>query len=158
MTVFDTLVAVSLVANGLLAGLFFAFTCAVSPALGRLDDRSFVEAFRSINAVILNGFFLSVFLLAPASAIAAAVSGGSGDRPSLSWVVIGAACSALTFIITVAANVPLNHALDAALTTTSAQHAEARTAFETAWNRWNLVRTLTSVGALAVLAGTSPMP
>ena len=88
---FDKILAVTLVANGLLAGLFFAFTCAVSPALGRLDDRSYVEAFRSINAVILNGWFLSVFL-APATAIAAAVVGGLGHRPSFSWVVVGAGC------------------------------------------------------------------
>ena len=44
MTTFDATLAVAIVANGLLAGLFFAFTCAVSPALGRLGDHAFVEA------------------------------------------------------------------------------------------------------------------
>ena len=152
MTAFDAMLAVGLVANGLLAGLFFAFACAVSPALGRLDDGSYVEAFRSINAAILNGWFLSAFFLAPASAIAAAVSGGLSQRPSFGWVVVGAACSALTFLITAAASVPVNHGLDAAPTATSAQYGEARLAFEAAWNRWNLARTLTSSGALALLA------
>ena len=155
MSKFDVILTVTVVANGLLAGLFFAFTCAVSPALGRLDDRSFVDAFRPINAVILNGWFLSVFFLAPATALVAAVWAATDRHPSFSWVVVGAVCSALTFGITIAANVPLNQALDAALTTTPAQCDAARTAFEAAWNRWNLTRTLTSLGALAVLAGAS---
>lgn len=155
MTLFDKILVVALVANGLIAGLFFAFTCAVSPALGRLDDGSYVEAFRSINAVILNGWFLSVFFLAPVAAIAAAALGGIEHRPSLWWVVVGAACSALTFVITAAANVPLNHALDAALSTTVAQYHEARLAFEATWNRWNFARTLASLGALTFLAGAN---
>ena len=135
-----------------MAGLFFAFTTAVSPALGRLDDHSFVEAFRAINSVILNGWFLTVFFLAPATAIAAAVWAGISHHPSFWWVLAGAICSLLTCIVTVAANVPLNEALDAALTSTTTQYAQARSAFEGTWNRWNLVRTLTSLGALAILA------
>ena len=81
MTVFDVTLSVAVVANGLLAGLYFAFACAVSPALGRLDSRSYVEAFRSINVVIVNGWFLSVFFLAPATAVAAAVLGGCRSPP-----------------------------------------------------------------------------
>lgn len=155
MNLLGKVLVVSLVANGLLAGLFFTFTCGVSPALGRLDDRSYVEAFRSINTVILNGWFLSVFFLAPATAITAAVLGTTSHHPFFWWVVAGAICSVLTVIITAAANVPLNHALDAALTTTSAQYDGARSAFEATWNRWNLARAFTSLGALALLAGAS---
>lgn len=152
MTTFDATLAIAIIANGLLAGLFFAFTCALSPALGRLDDHAFVEAFRAVNAVILNGWFLSVFFLAPAVAIVSAVWGGVARQPSLPWLVTGAICAVITFVITVAANVPLNHALDTALTTTSAQYRAARLAFEAAWNRWNLARTFTSVGALGLLS------
>jgi len=110
-----------------------------------------VTVFDKILAVT----FVANGLLAPATAIAAAVLGGLGHRPSFSWVVVGAACSALTFVITAAANVPLNHGLNAALTTTSAQYDEARLAFEATRNRWNLARTLTSFGALAFLAGAN---
>lgn len=152
MTAFDVIVTAAVVTNGLLAGLFFAFTCAVSPALGRLDDRSYVAAFRSINTVILNRWFLPVFFLAPAAAIAAAVVAALARHPSFWWTVVAAACSTFTFVITVAANVPLNQALDAAPGTTSTQYEQARSAFEAAWNRWNLARTLTSVGALVLLA------
>ena len=153
MNLLDKTLVVSLVANALLAGLFFAFTCAISPALGRLDDRSFVDAFRSINTVILNGWFLSVFFLAPATALTAAVWGTFAHHPFSWWVAAGALCSVLTVIITVAANVPLNHALDAALTTTPAQVEQTRWAFEATWNRWDFARTFTSLGALVLLAG-----
>ena len=38
MTAFDVIVTAAVVTNGLLAGLFFAFTCAVSPALVRASS------------------------------------------------------------------------------------------------------------------------
>ena len=36
--------AVSLITNGMLAGLFFVFSCAIYPGFRRLDDRSYVRA------------------------------------------------------------------------------------------------------------------
>ena len=57
-----------------------------------------------------------------------------------------------TLVITSAANVPLNRRLDAAPTPEEAAWRAARAGFERAWNRWNLLRTLTSVGALVSLA------
>lgn len=152
MTVYVKVVMAALVANGLLAGVFFVFACAVSPALGRLDDRAYVESFRSINTTILNGWFLAVFLVAPAAAIVAAVLGGVFHHPSLWWVALAAVCAVLSFGITAAANVPLNDALGTALTSTESQWHEARVAFETSWNRWNVARAITSVGALTLLA------
>mgnify|MGYP001609516366 CR=1 FL=1 len=139
--------AVALVANGILAGLFFAFACAVVPGFRRVDDRTFVLAFRAINRAILNGWFLLVFFAAPVSAVAAAVLGG------WSWELIAAAALAvLTFPVTVAANVPRNNALDAADATTAAGMRAERERFEGPWARWNLVRTVAAVGALVALA------
>ncbi|EGD55011.1 DUF1772 domain-containing protein [Gordonia neofelifaecis] len=145
-------VTVAVVMNGLLAGVYFAFACAVTPALGRLDDRSFVEAFRSINTVIQNGWFLTVLFLAPIVTVVAAVLGGVQRHPSF-WLLLAAAvCAVLTFVVTVVANVPLNDALDTARTATAGQYETARSAFEHAWRNWNVVRTVTGVAALALLA------
>jgi uncharacterized membrane protein len=139
--------AVALVTNGLLAGLFFAFACAVVPGFRRFDDRTYVLAFRAINRAILNGWFLLVFFAAPVSAVVAAVLGG------WSWGLIAAAALAvLTFLVTVTANVPRNNALDAAVDTTAAGMRAARERFEGPWARWNLLRTVTAVGALVALA------
>ena len=152
MTSLDTaVVAAAVVCNGLLAGTFFAFTCAIVPGLRRVDDRTYVTAFRAINQAILNSWFLAVFLGAPVLAAVAAVlwPGAAVGR----WlVVIGLVCAIATLAITVAVNVPLNRRLDAAATRTDEDVAAARRGFERRWNAAHLVRTLTGIAATAFLA------
>lgn len=144
---------VAIVLNGVLAGLFFSFSIAIIPGLRRSDDDTYVRSFRAINAAILNPMFLLVFCLAPLSALGAVVAPlWSGGAESLGWLVIGAVCSVLTFIITAGVNVPLNNALDKAEIDTEAQRRAVRQRFESRWNRWNHVRTLTSIGALVFFA------
>lgn len=67
----------------------------------------------------------------------------------------GAVCSALTFGITAARNVPLNQELKSIPIDTKYQRRTARRRFEKRWNRGNLARTVTSKGALIFLAGAS---
>ncbi|WP_134325367.1 DUF1772 domain-containing protein [Cumulibacter soli] len=149
----DALLVAAVVTNGLLAGLFFAFACAITPALRRVDDRTYVRAFRAINSSILNPVFMVVFLGAPATAIIGAIARVGADVPhSSGWVIAGGILSALTFLITAMANVPLNQGLDRADVDTDAQQHAARETFEARWNRWNLARTLTS--ALCILSLT----
>lgn len=144
--------SIAILANGLLAGIFFVFACAVVPGFRRVDDRTYVQAFLSINRAILNGWFLSVFIFAPLSAVVAAIhrfwSGGDGE---LVLLIAGAICSMLTFGITASVNVPLNRLLDEAPRDTEAQLKSARRTFETRWNQGNLARALTSLGAFVVL-------
>lgn len=143
--------AVAIVANGLLAGLFFAFACAIVPAFRRLDDRAYVHAFRAINAAILNPWFLTVFATAPLGAVAAVATEvwwGSGER--LALLVAAAGCSVVAFVITAAANVPRNRELERARADTEAGCAAARARFEAPWRRWNVLRTLTAVIAFAL--------
>lgn len=147
---------VAIITNGLLAGLFFVFSIAIGPGLRHVDDRTYVRAFRMINTAILNGKFLTVFFVAPIAAAGCAVLHLSRDgSASLPAVIIGAVCSALTFGITAAGNVPLNHELDRAPIDTDHQRRTARQRFETRWNRRNLARTLTSTGAVTFLAVAS---
>ena len=144
---------IAIVLNGLLAGLFFAFSIAITPCLRRTDDATYVRSFRAINAAILNPVFLLVFCLAPLFAVAAAVlRGWSGGSEPVVWLVTGALCSVLTFVGTAAVNVRLNNALDRADVDTESQRLAARERFEVRWNRWNHARTLTSIGALVFLA------
>lgn len=145
--------AVSLITNGLLAGLFFVFSCAICPGFRRMDDRSYVRAFRAINRTILNVWFLSVFCAAPLTAVASAIMIIGREEPTpLGWLVAGAACSVLTFVITAAGNVPLNRALEVAPADTEQQQCRARQDFEARWNTWNHARTLSSIVALTALA------
>lgn len=148
----DLILVVAIITNGLLTGLFFVFTCAISRAFRRVDDAIYVSAFRAINTAILNGCFLSVFFAAPLSAIASAVIPlWRGDSAPTPLLIAGAICSILAFGVTVAANVPLNRELDQSLINTEQQRQVARRRFEARWNQWNLARTLASIGAFAFL-------
>lgn len=149
----DLALSVSIVTNGLMAGLFFVFAVAICPGFRRLDDRAYVRAFTSINAAILNPMFLTVFVLAPATSLLCALlhmRGGLGA--SALPAIAGAGFSVVSFGITVAGNVPLNQALDRAPHETERQCAQARHRFEGRWGRLNVARTCASIASLACLA------
>jgi uncharacterized membrane protein len=140
------------VGNGLLAGVFFAFSCGVAPGLRRVDDNSYVTVFRAINRSIVNGLFILVFLGAPIATVAAAALHLDADRrEALPWLVAGLVLSLFSFAVTVLVNVPLNNRLGTA-PIGDAQLQKARDRFEMRWNRWNHVRTAASTAALIVLA------
>ena len=143
--------AVTTLATGVLAGLFFTFSNSIMPALGRSDDRTFVEAMQKINVAIVNGRFLLFFVGALiATAVAAALHLTGGSRRALPWLLAAFALYLAVIIISGTVNIPLNNKLAAAsLTDASA----AREAFETVWVRWNLARTVLSFGAFIAAVG-----
>ncbi|MDN5774106.1 MAG: DUF1772 domain-containing protein [Brevibacterium aurantiacum] len=149
----DLIVLTAAITNGLLAGVFFAFSCAVAPGLRRVDDGSYVRVVRAVNSAILNGWFLTIFFFAPLTAVASAAAQFLiAGRDTSATLFVGAICSILTFAITSAVNVPLNRGLEeASIETADTQHL-ARIRYETRWNLWNLMRTLTSVASLICLS------
>lgn len=146
------IIIIAIVTNGLLAGVFFAFVVAIVPGLRRVDDGAYVRAFRAINRAILNGWFISVFMVAPVAAVAGVVAGFiAPGGTSSALLIIGAVLSILSAVITAAANIPLNRGLDEAPIDSAELCRTARLRFETPWNRWHLARTLMSIGAFACL-------
>jgi len=147
-----TLLAATLT-TGLMAGIYYAFACSVMPGLRDTDDRTLVSTMQSINVAIINGWFLLVFVGAPLLTLAAgAVHLRAGGRAALPWVAAGLALNVLAFLVTAAANVPLNNALDAAGPVDQITDlAAVRAHFETSWIRWNLVRTAATTAAFGCL-------
>ncbi|MGH3824901.1 MAG: DUF1772 domain-containing protein [Pseudonocardiaceae bacterium] len=143
-----TLVAATLT-NGLLAGVFYAFAVSVMLGLRQVDNRTFVGAMQQINVAIENGWFLASFLGAPVlAALATVLHLSAGHRHALPWIAAGFVLAAAALIITVAVNVPLNNALDAAGGPDQiADLAAVRASFEAAWVRWNVARAVTSTAA-----------
>jgi uncharacterized membrane protein len=140
--------------TGLMAGVFFAYTCSVMPGLGATDDRTLIGAMQSINRKILNGWFLTAFLGAVLLLAVAAVASLSRGGPVLFWTVAALVCYLVTLGVTMGLNVPLNDRLEAAGPVDGiGDLAEVRAWFEATWVRWNLVRTLSSVAAFACLVG-----
>ena len=144
MTRIITLLATG--STGLVAGLFAAFAYAVMPGLRRVDDETFVRTMRGINVAILNPVFALLFGGALVLAIAAAVLGRNGE--SRWWLAAGAVLYLATIAITLAANVPLNEALENGKDSASS----LRASFETPWTAWNVARTVTSLGSFMSLA------
>ncbi len=137
--------------SGLVAGLLFAFSVAVMPALTRQPDEHGLRVMQTINVVILNPLFLGVFMgtaiLAAAIAVVAVVLPG---RVHTAWALAGAVLYlAGTFGITMFANVPLNNRL-AALDAKDVSSAAVWRMYLARWTRWNHVRT--AAGALAAAA------
>lgn len=144
------------VATGLLAGLFFTFSIAVMPGLSASDDRTYVGAMQSINRSILNGWFALASLGALLLTILALVLHLRADgHKALPWIIVGLVLYVAAWIITMAINVPLNNQLEAAGNGNVNQIADlsaVRAQFEGSWIRWNHVRMLLNMAALASLS------
>jgi len=141
--------------TGIMSGLFFTWTNAVTPGIGKLSDMGYLSALQSMNMVILNptfkGIFFSAILLLP---VAAALSYTSGPTHVFWMLVAATVIYALgTFGVTVFGNIPLNNLLDQAnLDSISIEQAyNLRETIEVKWNRLNVIRTVSSIGAFVLL-------
>lgn len=147
----------------LMSGLFYAFSVAVMPGLGRSGDRTVIEAMQRINVAILNGWFMLGYigaLLFTGLALALHIPSGGGGAL---WPLVGAfVCYVLVMALTARVNIPLNNALEkAGPPERIADPAAVRRAFEVPWvraNVWRAVLCTVAVGFLAwalVLHGQS---
>ncbi|MEV0197068.1 anthrone oxygenase family protein [Nonomuraea sp. NPDC050691] len=139
---------ISLLFNGLMAGLFYTFSTTVMPAFNAIEPAQATAAMRSINKKILNPLFLPVFLLAPVASLVTGVLllvDGAATAGVL-FLAAGAVYLLGTLGATSALNVPMNNALEAGSMDWSA--------YAPRWTTWNHVRSLSCVAAL-VLAGVA---
>jgi uncharacterized membrane protein len=135
---------------GLQAGTYYTWATGVLPGLARGDDRTFVAALQNMNIAIVNPIFLASFLGAPVLAAGAILTSSSTARP---WVIAATVLAIGTVLVTGAANIPLNDALEAAGNVDRIKDlAAVRADFEDSWVRWNIVRVATSTASLACLA------
>jgi uncharacterized membrane protein len=113
----EAVLVAATIGNGLLAGVFFAFSCGVMPGLRRVDDISYVKVFRAINRSIVNGLFILVFMGTPiATAAATAMHLDATHREALDYLVTGLVLCLFSLAVTVLVNVPLNNRLGTAPT------------------------------------------
>ncbi|MEV0589830.1 anthrone oxygenase family protein [Nonomuraea cavernae] len=139
------LAALALLLNGVMAGIFYAFSNSVLPGLDAVDPAQAATVMRSINRKILNPGFLPVFTLSPlASAGAGLLLLLDGQTTAATWFFAAGVVYALgAFLPTAALNVPMNNALDADRLDWAA--------YSPRWTRWNTVRAVASVAALLLI-------
>lgn len=141
--------------TGLIAGLFYSYSCSVNPGLRKLSDREYINAMNAINAAILNPvFFLSfigTLVLLPLSAF-------FNYTPEHNTRFILLLTASLIYAIgvfgvTILGNVPLNNTLALVNTATaSADELSAyRLMFEGPWGFLHTIRTLANVISLILV-------
>jgi uncharacterized membrane protein len=135
----------ALALNGVMAGVFFAFSTSVMPGLDAIGKDQAIVAMRSGNQKILNPAFLATFTLAPVASLLGGVflllAGESG--PAVLSFAAALAYFAGAILVTARINVPMNNALESG----GMEWAD----YSPRWTRWNTVRGWASVFAVVLL-------
>jgi len=136
----------------LIAGVFFAFSSFVMPALARLRAAQGVRAMQAINVTVLNPWFLGA-LLGTALVCAGLVWNAlrTWSAPG-AWLQLAGSCLYLvgTILVTIRCHLPRNDAL-AGLPADSAEAERFWPVYVTSWSAWNHVRGTAAFVASALL-------
>jgi uncharacterized membrane protein len=139
---------------GLVAGVFFAFSSFVMPALERLPAAQGVTAMQSINIQAVTPVFMTAFVGTAVACIALAIvswrARRSGAAAGAGYVVGGSLLYFVgTFLVTIVFNVPLNDAL-AVVDPAGADAGRVWADYLAGWNPWNHFRGAASLAATAL--------
>lgn len=155
MTTFDVVLLFATMLNGLLAGVFFTWTNAITPGIGKLSDIGYLASFQSMNRTILNPLFYVVFfgsmVFSPWATILQydeQIDTTTGLLLAVSFIyALG------VIVITFLGNIPLNNRLDK-LDLENIHPSEAakfRASYESQWNRLHFIRTVCSSTTFTLL-------
>jgi uncharacterized membrane protein len=158
----DYLLVAGVVFAGLLSGLYFIFSVCVMWALGAVEPELGARVMAEINVVIINGYFISVFMIGPLVCAGVLVdcfynnnreNGKSGaSSSSVFWLKIVGALLLIVgeFGVTAGLNVPLNNELQQIAKDDGAKKAGVffTEQYLGPWTAWNSVRCAASVGTV----------
>lgn len=155
MKIETIILVLAILSTGLMAGIFFTWTNAVAPGIGKLSDMGYLGALQSMNRVILNTSFRIVFIGAVITVALVPFCYYKIFPNYLFWTLIAVFIIYWigAFGVTFLGNIPLNRMLDNTnLETISVENAKSlRMAIETKWNNLNLIRTISSGISFLVL-------
>jgi uncharacterized membrane protein len=142
----------------MMAGVFFAFSSFVLPALRRLPVTEGIAAMQSINVLAVTPLFMAALFGTGVACLGLGVwAFFAWDGPSAAVVLAGCALYLVgTIGVTIAANVPLNDRL-AKLDPRDADAGVFWGRFVRRWSAWNHVRTVAALAAAALLTVTLPV-
>jgi uncharacterized membrane protein len=147
-----TLTLITALGCGLVAGVFYAFSTFVMKALARLPVAQGIAAMQSINVVVINPWFMTVFFGTAAACVVVVVcSMLRWGEPSAVYLLIGSLLYLIgTILVTIVFNVPRNNRL-AAIDPASADGTSLWAGYVTSWTAWNHVRTGAALAAATLL-------
>ena len=148
----------AIVAPGLMAGFFYAYSVSVMPGLDLLGADQAIRAMQGINVAVRNGVFMFTYAAPPILALlAAALTWRHGGwRAALLFVASGAIYAFGVLAPTGSVNIPMNQTL-AALVELPEQTRSAAlwTEYSGRWTPWNTLRTLLSLTAMVLALAAS---
>ena len=145
-------IIMALFGSALVAGTFFAFSSFIMKALARLPSKEGVAAMQSINVVVLNPVFLSLFMgTTVISVLVSVLAISQWEMPAAPYYLAGALFYVIgTFLVTGMGNVPLNNQL-AALGATDPAAVDTWQRYLDRWTRLNTIRTFCATVAAVIL-------
>ncbi|NJK53176.1 MAG: DUF1772 domain-containing protein [Leptolyngbyaceae cyanobacterium SU_3_3] len=149
---FFTLKLLTAIGCGLNAGVFFAFSTFVMPALARLQPSQGIAAMQSMNITAITPLFMIALLGTALACLFLAVSAlFRWHQPGSAYLLVGSLLYLIGAIgVTIACNVPLNDAL-AIAQPESSEGAKLWANYLTNWTVWNHVRTVAAIAATTLL-------
>ena len=136
---------------GIMAGIFFTWSNAVKPGIGKLSDIEYLRALQAMNRVILNKAFIGIFLGAVIAVTVVPIAHFKLFPDNIFWLFIITLATYWigVFGVTVLGNVPLNELLDEInLESITLEEIKAlRTSIEVKWNNLNLIRSIFLIDA-----------
>ena len=134
--------------TGLMAGIFFTWSNAVKPGIGKLSDIEYLRALQSMNRVILNNAFRIIFLGAIIAVALVPVFYFNLYPKNIFWLFVFTLVIYWigVFGVTVSGNIPLNEILDKTNleSITLEEIKTLRKSIELKWNNYNLIRCISS--------------
>ena len=131
-----------------MAGIFFTWSNAVKPGIGKLSDIEYLRALQSMNRVILNNAFKIIFLGAIIAVALVPVFYFNLYPKNIFWLFVFTLVIYWigVFGVTVSGNIPLNEILDKTNleSITSEEIKTLRKSVEVKWNNFNLIRCISS--------------
>jgi uncharacterized membrane protein len=142
----------ALLGCGLMAGVFFAFSTFVMPALARLEPAQGTAAMQSINIKAINPWFMTALFATALVCLAIAVFTLLNWNSATSIYLLAGSLLYLvgTIGVTIIFNVPLNEAL--AIAKPENTEATIWAEYLTSWTFWNHIRTFAAFAATALFA------
>jgi uncharacterized membrane protein len=149
------ILASAILLTGLMAGIFFTWSNAIKPGIGKLNDLEYLRALQSMNRVILNKAFMGIFLGSIIAVALVPVFYFKLFPNNIFWIFVLALVTYWigVFGTTAFGNIPLNEILDKVnLEPLNLEEITAlRTRIEVKWNNLNLIRSISSGITFALL-------
>ena len=149
------ILALAILLTGLMAGIFFTWSNAVKPGIGKLSDIEYLRALQSMNRVILNNAFKIIFLGAIIAVALVPIFYFNLYPRNIFWLFVFTLVIYWigVFGVTVSGNIPLNEILDKTNleSITSEEIKTLRKSIEVKWNNFNLIRCISSAITFLIL-------